>query len=185
MLVEQQEPAMLMEQQEPSCSGATSKGTGEFARDVDSSNDGPKDAATQTEELEYMFFKPIYQAPDREYFKSDDKVRFYTGLPSYQVLLTTLNHVAPHVNRRSQSLDPFQEFVMVLMKLRLNVPLISRSCLPIHGISAYCFSDLLVMDQCHGQQIESTHSLARQGKSLENNANVFQICVWKQGYSNY
>ena len=126
-----------------------------------------------------MFFNPIYQAPDREYFKSDDKVRFFTGLPSYQVLLTTLNHVAPYVNRRSQSLDPFQEFVMVLMKLSQCA--FSRSGLPIHGISAYCFSDLLVMDQCHGQQIESTHSLAREGRSLENNANVLQICIWKQG----
>jgi len=53
--------AMLMEQQEASCSGATSEGTEEFVRDVESS----KDAATQTEEFEYMFFKPIYQAPDR------------------------------------------------------------------------------------------------------------------------
>ena len=49
-------------------------------------------------------------------------VRFYTGLPSYQVLIATFNHVAPHVSRRTQMLDPFQEFVMVLMKLRLNVP---------------------------------------------------------------
>ena len=60
---------------------------------------------------------------------------------------------------------------------------ISGSGLPIHGISANCFTDLLVMDQCHGQQIKCTHSLAREGKSLENNANVFQICVWQQGNS--
>ena len=43
-------------------------------------------------------------------------------LSSNQVLIATLNHVAPHVSRRTQMLDPFQEFVMVLMKLRLNVP---------------------------------------------------------------
>ena len=36
------------------------------------------------------------------------------------------------------------------------------------------------MDQCHGQQIKCTHSLSREGKSLENNANVFQISVWQQ-----
>ena len=81
-----------------------------------------KEAETQTEEFEYMFYRPTYQAPDREYFRSDDKVRFYTGLPSYQVLVTTFNHVAPHVSRRTQALDPFQEFVLVLIKLRLNVP---------------------------------------------------------------
>ena len=81
-----------------------------------------KDAETQTEEFEYMFYRPAYQAPDREYFRCDDKVCFYTGLPSYQVLVATFNHVAPHVSRRTQALDPFQEFVLVLIKLRLNVP---------------------------------------------------------------
>ena len=48
-----------------------------------------------------MFYRPTYQAPDREHFKSDDKVHFYTGLPSHKVLLATLNHVAPHVGRRT------------------------------------------------------------------------------------
>ena len=42
---------------------------------------------TQTKEFEYMFSQATYQAPDREYFKLDDKVRFYTGLPSYEVLM--------------------------------------------------------------------------------------------------
>ena len=57
-----------------------------------------KDAETQTEEFTYMFYGQKYQAPDREYFSSDDKVGFYTGLPSYQVLVATFNHVAAHVN---------------------------------------------------------------------------------------
>ena len=69
-----------------------------------------------------MFYKPTYQASDREYFRSDDKVRFYMGLPSHKVLVATLNHVAPHVRRRTQTLGSFQEFIMVLIKLRLNVP---------------------------------------------------------------
>jgi len=34
----------------------------------------------------------------------------------------TLNHVVPHVSQRTQTLDPSQKFVMVLIKLRLNVP---------------------------------------------------------------
>lgn len=81
-----------------------------------------KDAETQTEEFEYMFYRPANQAPDREYVRCDDKVRFYMGLPSYQVLVATFNHVTPHVSRCTQALDPFQELVLVLMKLRLNVP---------------------------------------------------------------
>ena len=117
--------AMEIEQPEPSCStsDAMSEATRESVHDLNEiAVESSKDAETQTEEFEYMFYKPKYQAPDRENFKSDDKVRFYTGLPSYQVLSATLNHVVPHVSRRTQTLDPFQEFVMVLIKLRLNVP---------------------------------------------------------------
>ncbi|XP_066265852.1 uncharacterized protein [Branchiostoma lanceolatum] len=81
-----------------------------------------KIAGTQTEEFEYMFGAPGYQAPDRDFFKSADKVRFYTGLPTYEVLMIVFDHVAPFVTRRSKSLDSFQEFMIVLMKLRLNPP---------------------------------------------------------------
>ena len=84
------------------------------------------DTNTQTEEIDYLFegreekIKPF----DRLYFENDDaKVRFYSGLPSFDVLLATFNHVAPHVRRESKTLTPFQEFAMVLIKLRLNVPL--------------------------------------------------------------
>ncbi|CAH3177577.1 unnamed protein product, partial [Porites lobata] len=72
-----------------------------------------KDAETQTEAFDYLYRET----------GCDEKVRFYTGLPSYEVLLVTFEHVAPYVTRRTQSLDRFQEFVLVLMKLRLNVPL--------------------------------------------------------------
>lgn len=60
---------------------------------------------------------------EQEFFEGDDgKVRFYTGLPSREVLLKTFSFVSPHVNRRSLSLSKFQEFVVVLIKLRLAVP---------------------------------------------------------------
>ena len=84
---------------------------------------GSVDAETQTEEFDYMFRRGEYQAPNREFFKSDAKVRFYTGLPSYEVLMVVFEHVSPHISRNTQTLDQFQEFVLVLMKLRLNVPL--------------------------------------------------------------
>ena len=69
-----------------------------------------------------MFVKPGYTAPTQEYFDSSEKVRFFTGLSSYDALLIVFEHVAPHVPRRAKVLDTFQEFVMVLIKLRLNVP---------------------------------------------------------------
>ena len=47
--------------------------------------------------------------------------KFYTGLPSFEILKTTFDHVAPFVSRKSQHLTPFQEFILTLMKLRLNM----------------------------------------------------------------
>ena len=41
----------------------------------------------------------------------------------FDILMTTFNFVSPHSTRRSPSLSLCQEFIMVLMKLRLNVPL--------------------------------------------------------------
>ncbi|XP_067033663.1 uncharacterized protein [Acropora muricata] len=86
---------------------------------------GPKqnEAGSQTEEFDYMFRPAGYQAPDQEFFDSDAKVRFYTGLRSYEVLMVVFEHVSSHVSRQTQNLSRFQEFVMVLIKLRLNVPL--------------------------------------------------------------
>ena len=37
--------------------------------------------------------------------------------------MTTFNFISPHSTRRCPSLSLFQEFIIVLMKLRLNVPL--------------------------------------------------------------
>lgn len=87
--------------------------------------EGSRNTATQTEEFDYMFTRPVYRAPDKDFFDSVDKIRFYTGLPSYDVLMVVFDRVACRVNRNSTltTLNSFQEFVMVLMKLRLNVPL--------------------------------------------------------------
>ena len=76
------------------------------------------EADSQTEEFDYMFMPAGYQAPDQEYFDSYAKVRFYTGLPSYEVLMVVFEHVSSHVSRQNQNLSRFQEFVMVLIKLR-------------------------------------------------------------------
>ena len=44
------------------------------------------DSNYQADEFEYMFFRKGYQAPTREFFDSDSKVLFYTGLPSLEIL---------------------------------------------------------------------------------------------------
>ena len=83
------------------------------------------DAKTQTFEFDYLFKENAKQEPFTEaYFRSDDdKVKFYTRVPCFDILMTTFNFVSPHSTRRSPSLSLFQEFIMVLMKLRLYVPL--------------------------------------------------------------
>ena len=52
------------------------------------------EAGSQTEEFDYMFMPAGYQAPDQEYFDSDAKVRFYTRLPSYKLLMVVFEHVS-------------------------------------------------------------------------------------------
>ena len=82
------------------------------------------DAPTQTEEFDYLFNQSSTSKPfGRNYFRDDnEKESFYTGPPTYKVLEATFNHVSPYFKRRTQCLTLFQEMIMVLMKLRLNVP---------------------------------------------------------------
>ena len=67
---------------------------------------------------------PLQRPFCEEEFRSDDKrVKFYTGLPSLDTLKVIFLRIVPFVTRKPQHLTPFQEFVMTLMKLRLNMPL--------------------------------------------------------------
>ena len=79
------------------------------------------EAGTQTEEFEYLFTSlNIDQKPfDRWEFV---QVKFYTGLPSFDILHNVLERVSPFVAYKSQNLTTFQEFVMTLMKLKLDAP---------------------------------------------------------------
>ena len=133
-----------MQPEEPDISSAEETMVAEFATFP------PVDTETQTEEFEYMFSRPSrYQAPDRDFFQTDDKVHFYTGLPSFEILMVAFEHVSPHVTRKTQSLSRFQEFVMVLMKLRLNVPLQDlayRFMVSVPTVSRIFSSWMVVMD---------------------------------------
>ena len=56
-------------------------------------------------------------------FKSDNvKLKFYTGLDSFEALESVFNLIAPFVeNHHRSALSMFNQFLMVLMKLRLNL----------------------------------------------------------------
>ena len=59
----------------------------------------------------------------REAFENDeDKVHFYTGLPNFVTLLTIFNLLEPFITVTARSsLDKFQQFLVFLMRLRLNL----------------------------------------------------------------
>ena len=55
------------------------------------------------------------------FLESPKKVCYYTGLLSIEILDAVFEFVTPYVPNRRSATPPFQQFLMVLMKLRLNV----------------------------------------------------------------
>lgn len=59
---------------------------------------------------------------EESFMCDDDKVQLYTGLPSYALLNIVFNFVAPCIRHHHRSTtSKFSQFLMVLMKLRLNL----------------------------------------------------------------
>ena len=83
------------------------------------------DASSQTDEFEYLFSAAPKERPfdESDFRNNDKKVNFYTGLPSFEMLNIVFRQIEHFVARKSQLLTPFQEFVLTLMKLKLNMPL--------------------------------------------------------------
>ena len=53
---------------------------------------------------------------------NDVKVKYYTGLPNFAILMALFNFLAPCVENGNRSvLSRFQQMMVVLMKLRLNL----------------------------------------------------------------
>ena len=72
---------------------------------------------------EKMFHTAVFS---EQSLQSDEYVRFYTGLPSYKILKALFDFVVPptgYFNRNPTKLTAFQEFMVVLAKLRLGSPL--------------------------------------------------------------
>ena len=57
---------------------------------------------------------------ERAFVKNDDKVLYYTGLTNWDILQTLFLHIQPSLMKRSV-LSPFQQLLVVLMRLRLNL----------------------------------------------------------------
>lgn len=110
------------------------------------------EANTQTEEFDYLFSAEQPQSPmfdEAEFHNDDKKVSFYTGLPTFDILGTVFRQILPFVTRKSQRLTPFQEFILTLMKLKLNMPLEDlayRFNISVPTVSRIFQSWLVVMD---------------------------------------
>jgi len=66
-----------------------------------------------------------YQLSEK-YFKDGDddddaKVNYFTGLPSYKPLMAVFKFVSPCIEDSRSTLPKFQQFLLVLMKVRLNL----------------------------------------------------------------
>ncbi|XP_077058646.1 uncharacterized protein LOC143711199 [Siphateles boraxobius] len=61
---------------------------------------------------------------DEHFFKDDDvKVKYYTGLPCFAVLMGVLQQLLPCLPQTVRKLSPFQMLLLTLMRLRLNLPI--------------------------------------------------------------
>ena len=64
------------------------------------------------------------QLTEDSFRDNDDKTKIYTGIPEFSLLMHVLNLIAPHIKRNTQNaLSQFQEFLLVLIRLKLNSPL--------------------------------------------------------------
>ena len=64
---------------------------------------------------------PCLMTGTLEWFDSDEKVLFYTGLPNREILQCVFNFVKPQEKQHFNSaLTYFEEFSQTLMRLRLN-----------------------------------------------------------------
>ena len=63
-----------------------------------------------------------YPLSEEELKQNDRKVKYYSGLPSYSILMAIYKFVSPSVvNHGRNTLPKLQQFLMTLMKLQLNL----------------------------------------------------------------
>ena len=81
------------------------------------------DSSTQTEDQNVQCCKqnPISNFFSENALQKDELVQFYTGLPNLKVLKAVFMLIVPVISTDfNGKLGQFQEFIIVLMKLRLN-----------------------------------------------------------------
>ena len=59
---------------------------------------------------------------------NDEKVLYYSGLPSWEVLLVLFTYLKNKFSTESRSLTQFQQLIIMLMRLQLNLPCQDLGC---------------------------------------------------------
>ena len=106
---------------------------------------------------ECLLYKSVsFAATFREdSFKNDDeKVKYCTGLPSYAVMMVLFQRIYQFF-RETQSVSKFQQFILTLMRLRLDVP--QQFLAYVFGISEATVSRILhdVIDVMNARLVPS------------------------------
>lgn len=52
---------------------------------------------------------------------NNEKVKYYTGLTSFATLMALFNFISPFISQSQSGLPLFQQYLVVLIKLRLNI----------------------------------------------------------------
>jgi len=82
----------------------------------------------QNEYLANMLKKMKANTPDDFNGDDDDKVDYYTGLQGFVTLMVLFNLVASEISeKKNSSLNKFRKFIVTLMRLRLNLPIVDLS----------------------------------------------------------
>ncbi|XP_046558967.1 uncharacterized protein LOC124268010 [Haliotis rubra] len=81
----------------------------------------------QNECLQNIVHKMKANLPE-DFEDDNDKVKYYTGLPSFTILMALFNLLAPDMHENgNSSLNKFQKIILTLMRLRLNLPITDLS----------------------------------------------------------
>lgn len=120
-----------------------------------------KKMAEQEKLIEMLQFELRATRPSEKLYNDDHQVHFYTGLPTYSVFVALLNLLVGVMSKHlSHGLSVSDQFLLVLMKLRLAVP--NQDLAYRFGISPSRVSQLFhewidVMSQELGQLIKWPH----------------------------
>jgi len=115
---QEQDPEDVVTEEDQHCNNEA------CARQIQSLNDECQ--ALRTENLKLKEKLNDFDIAKETFRNNDEKVRNITGLPSFAKLIVVFTSILPFL-KASSNLDPFKQFIMTLIRLKFNVPLVYLS----------------------------------------------------------